>query len=113
MNKFEQPQSENNENVAMDEENFDLEVLKKDLIEELEASTNPNLIGIDYNELTQEDLALWGKYKQYKETGSGLTKDEFLNYRKKIQIANSENETNLSSFKLSAYLVDKLVKLWL
>lgn len=112
MNQFEQIQSENNEGTLLNEENLDLEEIKKDLVAELEASNNPNLEGIDYNELTPEDLELWGKYKQYRETGSGLTKEEFLDYREKIRIADIENRTNRASFKLSAYLVDKLVKLW-
>ena len=112
MNSFEQSKPEDNKESLLSEETLNLEEIKKDLVAELEASNNPNLEGIDYNELTDDDLNLWAKYKNYRETGSGLTKDEFLAHREELRVADIEDKKNPSSFKLSAYLVDKLIKLW-
>lgn len=111
--------SNNFENLAPAEdvledgnETLDWELIRSDVANELKESNNPNLEGIDYNQLTEEDLGLWRLYKQWQIDGSGLTTEFFRHHQNDLRTQDIEGRGNTSSSKLSAYLADRLVELF-
>ncbi|MDQ5957811.1 MAG: hypothetical protein QG665_137 [Patescibacteria group bacterium] len=100
----------NNENYnGSDLENSDAEwgYLRKEIKEKLTLSPNPNSKNVNENDLTETDLLMWEKYKQYLATGEGLTLTEFRDYSAEVFA-----QENASRGLFRGYMVDHLNNLF-
>ena len=93
------------EQMFVHPEGTEWDVLRAEIQTENVSTPNTNLEGINVDELTESDLRIWQKARDYKETGVGFTVKDFETYRASI-----EGSKNQSSHKLQAYLFDYLPK---
>jgi hypothetical protein len=93
---------------SLEEFRQEIQRLKDEEIEKKGQKANPDLLGTEVEELTEDDMRIWQNYKKL--TVENITEkdmQEFENYRRSINAKETPGRENFCAF-----LANKLAGLW-